>query len=197
MKMIKYLATIFCIIFVLASNVQAQVFSFEAENSTGTALLPKGTMIKAVLQETVSSKYNFVGDPVSFVTLSDLQVGNAVCLPKESYLTGKIVQLEKAQMGRDGYFQILIDEVIFPDGWRTALAAKVWTNDGTGVIGGGAAIKEEYKKIPHNIQDIGSVVQLVKTGAADMGLDRALLADSEMIIVLEDNLEVKYLQELD
>jgi len=197
MKLIKYLTAIFCLFFLFTCSAQSQVFSFETNADTGKALLPKGTMIKAVLRQTVTSKDNFVGDTVSFVTLSDLLVGKALCIPKESLLTGKIVQIEGAKQGRDGYFQILIVEIIFPDGWRTNLAAKIWTRDGTGIIGGGAVIKQEYKKIPHRIEHIGSIVQLVKTGASAMGQERALLAGNEMIIVLEENLQVKYLQDLD
>ena len=185
------------ILFLVNSKAYSQVFSFEANSDTGTAILPRGTMIKAVLQQTVSTKDNKLDDMVSFVTSSDMTIGKAVCIPKGSVLSGKIIRLEHAKPGRDGYFQIFINKIVFPDGWRTDTNATIWTRDGTGIIGGGLTQRQKFKKITHYISGIGPIDQLVRTGPRVMGQERAMLAENDTIIVLESDLHIKYLKKLE
>ncbi len=197
-KLIKIMVIITCFtLFLVSSKAYSQVFSFEADSAgTGTATLPRGTMIKAVLQQTISTKENKIGDPVFFVTSSDLTIGKATCIPKGSVLSGKIISLGHAQPGRDGYFQISIDKIIFPDGWRTDINATIWTDNGTGIVGGGITRRQEFKKMPHYIENIGPIVQLVRTGPRVMGQERAMLAGKDTIILLERDLQVNYLKKL-
>ncbi len=197
MKLLKPLLIVFCLFFLMKSSVYSQVFSFESDSKEHTAIFPRGTMIKAEIQQAVSSKHNKVGDAVSFVVNSDLTVGKATCIPEGSYMYGKIIQLERAKPGRDGYFLILVDKLVFPDGWHTPMVGKIWTMDGTGIIGGGVTSRQEFKKIPHHIENIGPIVQLVKTGPRAMGQEKMLLADKKLIIVLDQDLQVKYLENLD
>ena len=182
--------------FLVGSKAYSQVFSFEAASDTGTATLPRGTMIKAVLQQTISTKKNKPDDPVFFVTSSDLTIGKATCIPKGSVLSGKIISLEHAQPGRDGYFQIFINKIIFPDGWRTDIDATIWTNNGTGIVGGGITQRQKFKKMPHYIENIGPIDQLIRTGPRAMGQERAMLAGKDTIIILERDLQVNYLKKL-
>ncbi|HSA07003.1 MAG TPA: hypothetical protein P5556_07465 [Candidatus Gastranaerophilales bacterium] len=197
MKTLKYFIFIAFLFFLISFKAYSQVFSFEATADDTIATFPKGTMLKAILQETVSTKDNQIGDRVSFVTVSDLTIGKATCIPKDSILLGQVIRLEKAKEGRDGYFQLSVNEIIFPDGWRTTLSATLWTADGMGIIGGAVTQMQEYKKIAHYIEDIGPVVQLVKTGARAMGQERAMLAGNNVIIVLEQQLQVKYLEKFE
>ncbi|NLF82811.1 MAG: hypothetical protein GX568_02355 [Candidatus Gastranaerophilales bacterium] len=197
MKFLKTLVLLLVMTFLTINAAYAQVFSFEAKSYSSTAIFPKGTMIKAKLLDSISTKDNKVGDSFSLITVSDLLVGKAVCIPEGSLLTGRIVRLEKAKEGQDGYFQAIIDKITFPDGWKTTMSATFWTSDGTGIIGGGATSGTSYKKVPHFIQGIGGVVQLVKTGPLMMGQERALPAGSEVIVVLENELKVLYLESLE
>jgi hypothetical protein len=200
MKLLKYLvlccAVISTIIFT-ANTACAQVFSFKAKSDSGMATFPKGTMIKTKLIDTLSTKQNKVGDPVQLITVSDLLVGKAICIPEGALLTGQIIRLDHATQGRDGYFQVTINKITFPDGWNTKMLGTFWTGDGTGIIGGGTTSGSEYKKVPHFIEGIGGVNQLVKTGPLVMGQERAMVAGSEVIVVLESDLKVSYLESLE
>ncbi len=187
----------FCAVLLIGNTAYSQVFSFETGPDINIATFPRGTMIKAEIQETVSTKENQVGDPVRFIVVSDMTIGKATCIPKESFIYGKVVRLEHARQGRDGFFQILADKIVFPDGWHTPMVGKIWTKDGTGVIGGEITQMAEYRKIPHHIERIGPVVQLVKTGEREMGQERAITAGTEVIIVLDRVLQVKYLEDLE
>jgi hypothetical protein len=197
MKWFKILVLWLAMTFLTANIAYAQVFSFEAKSDSSTAIFPKGTLIKTKLLDTLSTKENKVGDSFSLITVSDLLVGKAICIPEGSLLTGRIIRLERAKEGQDGYFQAVIDKITFPDGWKTNMFATFWTSDGTGIIGGGATSGTDYRKVPHFIQGIGGVVQLVKTGPLAMGQERALPAGSEVIVVLEKELKVLYLESLD
>jgi len=194
MKLSKFLLIILCLFLFTGSRVYSQVFSFEANPNASTATFPRGTMFRAELQNIVSSRDNRVGDPVFFEITSDVLIGKAVCIPEGSYMTGKIVQLEHARQGRDGYFQILVDKLIFPDGWQTAMSGKIWTKDGTGIVGGGITKRQNFRKMPHHIEDIGPIVQLVRTGEREIGKERTLPEGKKVIIVLNHELKVNYLE---
>ncbi len=172
------------------------VFSFEAEPDTGVALFPAGTMFRVVSQDKVSSNESKIGDRVSFMLVSDITVGKSVCIPEGSIFLGEVVELEQAQEGRNGYFRIAVVELVFADGWRTLINARVIDNSRTDIIGGRVTKRAEYKKIPHYIHRIGPVAKLARTGPRVIGQDRALSAGKELIIVLDRDLEVKYLQKM-
>lgn len=197
MKILKYIIIVSFAVLLAGSAAYSQVFSFESASNEYTATFPRGTLIRATIQETISTKENKVGDPVSFVVISDMTIGKVTCIPKDSFIYGQVIRLEQAKQGRDGFFQILVDKIVFPDGWHTQLAGKIWTKDGSGVIGGGITQKQDFKKIPHNIEHIGPVVQLVRTGERKMGQQRSVLGGTELIIVLDSDLQVKYLEGID
>lgn len=194
MNILKKQIIILCIFLLSITSANAQVFSFESESKEHTAVFPRGTMIKAVLQNTISTKINNVGDAAVFIVDSDLLIGNAICIPEGSYLYGKVLRIEKAKKGRDGLIQIIIYKIMFPDGWQTQMSGRIWTRDGTGIMGGNTTKRVEYKKIPHYIDRIGPVAQLVKTGERKMGQERAMPAGKNYIIVLNQDLKVNYLE---
>ena len=183
-------------VFLISSKANCAVFSFETEPNTATAAFPSGTMFKAILQETISSKTSKVGDPVSMILTSDVVIGKSVCIPKDSVFLGNIVELEQAQEGRDGYFKVGINELIFSDGWRTPIHARIWDKNTTDIIGGQVTQRTEYTKVPHYIERLSPLVKLVQTGPRAMGQERALPSGLEVIIVLEKDLQVKYLEKL-
>lgn len=193
MKLARYLI-IFSIIFLMSVKAYSAVFSFEDEPNTGTALLPAGTMFKAILQDTVDTGFSKIGDPVHLLLVSDITVGKSICIPKNSIFFGEVVELAKARQGRDGYFRIALHTLIFPDGWRTDVSARIMDRNNTDVIGGEVTERTEYRKVRHNIEGIGMVVKLVKAGPREMGEERRLSAGRELFIVLDRDLEVKYLE---
>lgn len=188
---------VFLTIILLANTAHCAVFSFEAEPDTGAAVFPTGTMFRVVIQQTISSKENKTGDPVSFRLVSDVTVGKSVCIPEGSVFLGEVIDISPAKEGRDGFFRIHIDELVLTDGWRTGLSARILDNRATDLVGGGITKRTEYRKIPHSIDGLGTVVQLVRTGPRAFGENRALPAEHELIIVLESDLEVKYLEKLE
>jgi hypothetical protein len=280
LQIIKYIVIGIFLIFSLSLPCHSQVFSFESNPDIGTAVLPAGTLFRVVAVQDIFSNRNKIGDIAQFVVLSDFLVGRDVCIPSDTLLTGRVVQIDQEKLGRDGFVQISVDTMIFPDGWSTPIKAKIFTGDGTGVIGGGpsrrkkafmyhiiykptgrevAKIPEKeceinkplfnfygfnvncvtgrienkgiyqgsnflynnpggstvqnnvyfgktddyilvleespyFKKIPQYIEDMCPVSQQIETGSPDMGISRGIRSGTNLIIVLDKDLQVKYLR---
>ncbi len=171
----------------------AQVFSFETKQNLSTAIFPAGALFKGIIQNEVSSDSSHVGDKVYLLIPFDIKIGKITCIPKKSVVAGEVIRVEKAQQGRNGLLQIKFDYIKFSDGWGTKLTAHIWNHQGDGVIGGEPTRKNDYKKVVHYIEDIGAVVQLVETGSRIMGKEKFIKVGTEIIIVLDNNLEVRYL----
>lgn len=195
-KFLKYFLTIFVIFFGMNSAGFAQVFDFEENPNLSTVVFPAGTLFKGKIQNELSSDKIVIGNRVYFLIPFNVKIGKITCIPKNSLVTGKVIQAQKAQPGRNGSIQIKFDEIQFPDGWKTQLSAHVWSQGEQGIIGGELTKRTLYKKVPHYIEDIGIVVALKETGERAMGQEKYIPAGTECIIVLDNDLKVKYLEKL-
>ena len=193
-KSLKYIFATLVVIFSLNSAGQAQVFNFEKNPNLSTVTFPAGTLLKGALQNELSSEKAAVGDIVYLLIPFSVKIGEATCIPKKSLLIGQIIQAQKAQIGRNGFLQIKFDYIKFPDGWGTPLSAHIWSGKGDGVIGGELTKRTAYKKVPHYMQNLGIIAQLVETGQRSLGKERFIPVGAECIIVLDNDLEVKYLE---
>jgi len=192
-KSLKYIFAVMVVILSLNSAGFAQMFSFEKNPNVRMATFPSGTLFRGVLQNQLSSANSKMGDNVYLIIPFDVKIGENTCLPKKSLMIGQVIQVQKAKPGKNGFIQIKFEAIKFPDGWGTQLSAHVWNSGGSGIIGGETTKMVSYKKVPHYIQDSGTVVQLVETGQRAMGQEKYLPAGTEFVIVLDNDLEVKYL----
>ncbi|HBG49545.1 MAG TPA: hypothetical protein DDW90_08605 [Cyanobacteria bacterium UBA9971] len=189
----KYIFAVMVMVFSLNSAGFAQVFSFEKNPNLRYATFPSGTLFKGALQNQLSSANSKMGDKVYLLIPSEVKIGENTCIPKKSILIGQVIQAQKAQPGKNGFVQIKFEAIKFPDGWGTQLSAHVWSDNGSGIIGGETTKMVSYKKVPHYMQDVGTVVQLVQSGQRAMGQEKFLPAGTEFVIVLDNDLEVKYI----
>lgn len=190
MKIIKNIAIFLTLFFILNLPVFAQVFSFEKQPNDNTATFPAGTLFKGVLQNRLSSAKSKVGDKVYLILPFDVKIGEITCIPAKSLVVGQVIDAQKAKEGRNGSIQVKFEKIMFPDGWTTKLAARLWDRTGQGIIGGEVTHRAAYKKVPHYMEDIGTVAQLVETGPRTMGREKVINPGTEFIIVLDDDLEV-------
>lgn len=190
MKNLKSFAVFVLLVLMFNSPVFAQVFSFERYPSSNTATFPAGTLFKGILQNQLSSAKSKIGDKVYLMLPFDVKIGEMTCIPAKSMLIGQVIQVQKAREGNNGFIQVKFEYIKFPDGWGTPLEARVWDRNGQGIIGGELTHRIAYKKIPHNIENIGRVAQLVETGKRAMGKEKIIPVGSEFVIVLDSDLEV-------
>lgn len=196
MKNFKYIFTVLIMFLSLNSAGFAQVFNFEKNPNLSNAIFPAGTFFKGKLQNELSSAKSVIGDKVYLILPFDVKLGEITCIPKKTLISGQIINIHKAQFGKNGYIQVKFNSMKFPDGWETGLSAYIWSGTGTGIIGGDTTKRKIYKKIPHYIEDLGIVAQLVESGDRVMGQEKYLPAGTECIIVLDNDMKVRYLNKL-
>lgn len=190
------LVIIFALYFLTNQACFAQVFSFETKQTSSTAVFPAGALLKGTILNQMSSVSSKIGDEVYFLIPFDVKIGKITCIPKKSLITGHVINVERAKPGRNGLVQIKFEHIKFPDGWGAPLVARIWTEQRDGIIGGEATKRNDLKKVVHYIEDIGAVAQLVETGERVMGQEKIIKAGTELVIVLDNNLEVKYLEKM-
>lgn len=190
MKFLKYIFAALFVFFLFNSAGFCRVSNFEKNPNPHTVTFSAGTLLQGILQEQLSSANNSVGDKVYLLMPSDIKIGKITCIPKKSIITGQIIQAQKAREGKNGFIQIRFDSIEFPDGWGTQLLAHVWNNEATGVIGGETTKRSTYRKIPHYIESMGIIAQLIETGPRITGKEKFIPAGTEFVIVLDNDLKV-------
>jgi hypothetical protein len=195
MKNYNLLKYIFCIIclFALAKsqNVLAEVVTGTPElKQPHTLTLAAGSLIKGILQSQISSEINSKGDTISLIIPFSMYIKDTVCIPENSVFTGTITELEKAKQGVDGYFKLEINKVYFPDGTFANISASIWSKRGNSEFGGDFAPRGSFKKVPHYNERLNGILQLVPDGERLAGKETKLEAGSELIIILNEDLNV-------
>ena len=152
--------------------------------------IPAGSLFEALFMYQISSEYNNVGDGVELIMPSALKYGDLTLIEKDTKFVGKIIKLQRAIIGQNGYVQILFDEIVFPDGKSGKILAHVWTKENTGIIGGDLTQHTKYKKMPHYIQGIGGVAQLIPVGPRVMGTETYILSGAQFRLVLDEDLSL-------
>ena len=184
------LLILLCFNFSFAQNASLK----ESDNQNIVTFYP-GALFKAILQQKISTGVNTFGDKVELINPTDISLGEIVCIPKDSKFIGKIVKLEKPVIGSNGSFQILFDKLRLPEGQEFNIFARVWTKKGDGKIGGELTARTGFRPIVHDIQGIGSYIQLRQAGPREMGKDSELLPGSEVLIVLDKQLVFSILKD--
>jgi len=196
MQNLKYILITFFMIFLIMPANAAQVFSVSTKQNMKTANFPAGALLKGKILNNLSSTESRTGDVVYTQLVSDIKLGKTTCIPKKTLLSGEVIRVDKAKQGRNGIVQVKYNYMKFPDGWGTPFSGRIWTQQGDGIVGGEPTKRSTYRRVPHYIEGIGSVVQLVETGNRVMGKEKFVKIGTEIIIVLDNNLELPYLEKL-
>jgi hypothetical protein len=192
MKLIKYIFIALILFFSLNMAGYCQMFSFERHPTDDTVTLPAGTLFRGVLENNLSSERNKIGDRVLLLIPFDVKFGKFTIIPKKSYLVGQFIQVQKAQRGRNGLFQVKFEEIRFPDGKGARISAYIWNGNDKGVVGGEITKRMEVKKVPHYYENYMPFAQLIETGERVKGREVKIEAGTECVIVLDNDFEVKY-----
>ena len=148
---------------------------------------PAGTYFSIILEEPIDTGINKEDDICKARVDTTTYLGKLVVVPKGSRVIGKITHLERAHMGRNALINIRFYTII-PGNSNDAIAINAFINDKNpdGSIGGGLTQKSEIKKIVHNIEGIGAVVQALSTGPRVMGQEIYIPAGERWTIQLTE-----------
>jgi hypothetical protein len=104
------------------SDTQVGVSAPIENPSAEKFLLPKGTPIRLMVSEGVSSKNAKVGDPVKLQVVGDVKVSGAVVITRNAPATGTVLESHHAGRGwRAGNLRVQLESVVLVDGQKLPL----------------------------------------------------------------------------
>src|SRR3972149_1032754 len=136
-----------------------------AETPLAKVVVPGGTHLPLVLQNTISTKTAEPGDPLYFETTYPVVVNNRILIPVGSFVRGTLTEVKRPGRIR-GELHVRFDELTLPNGYTVNLTASLAT---TGAREGEEVDREEgsVKSDSTKGQDIGTVAT---TGGAGAGI---------------------------
>ena len=163
------------------------------EENYNPLIIPKGSIFRGLIGQTVSSEYNNNGDIVKILVPSDFIYENRVVVPKNSMFIGQIYALEKAQQGRNGLFSINIIGIIFPDDRKVPLKGYVTSVKNNRVFGGEFSRRSGHKTVLHRATPNGrkGVLQLQQNGPRVMGKETFIKMGDLVTLVIEEAANVE------
>lgn len=154
--------------------------------------IPEGIFLQGILQSEVSTKTNNLNDPVSVIIPVNFYYVNTVCIPQNSILSGSITEFGLPKKGRDGFFKIHFDKIIFPNEKICPFNADVWL-EGSDTIGGKPSELDSMQQIPFSVSGLSPGYILMKpTGEYQIGRHTTLCAGSEVLIKVNQGVEINF-----
>ncbi len=190
LKNLISLILIFCINYYTCSEAYAKKVLVWENNRHYKASFPAGMFFKGTLQYKISTKFNNVGDTVKWILPNSHLAEDITFIPAGSIIEGKIYQLKKPQIGRNGFLQIMVDKIYFPDGRKFYMTGHIWTRSDDGIIGGESTKREGFRRTVHYIKDFGAVGQVVPHGQRAMGKHTEMNPGTEWFIVLDEKFDL-------
>ena len=163
----------------------------EAEYKT-PLIIPKGSIFRGFMGETVSSEFNNEGDIIKVLIPSDFIFDNEIIVPKNSIFLAQVKNLEKAQQGRNGLFSVDIIGLVFPDGRKYEIKGYIPSGKNNRVFGGEFARRSGHKTVLHRASPNGrkGVMQLLQNGPRIMGKETMLRMGDFVTIIIEEPINV-------
>ena len=110
--------------------------------------MPAGYNIPVISLQEFSTAYTEEGEPLQFVTTTDIFMFDKVIIPEKTILTGYIDKKNEPIIGTNASMKVFINKMRFPDGYETPIKAYVYTANNN-LIGGELTLPETYIKMPH------------------------------------------------
>jgi type IV secretion system protein VirB10 len=136
-----------------------------AARSSDKVIVPVGTHLPLVLQNTISTKTAAAGDPVYFETIYPVVVKGRILIPVGSYVRGTVTHAKRpGRIKGRGELHVRFDELTLPNGYTVNLSASLanaGANQGEEVDREEGRIKGDSSKG----RDVGTVATATATGA--------------------------------
>ncbi len=155
----------------LPASAQEKAKSDQREEPRPGPVLPAGTRIPMVLQNSVNTKNARVGDQLYFQTIYPVVANNRILIPVGSYVRGSVTFAKRpGRIKGRGELHVRFDELTLPNGYTVKLQASL-SNAGT--VNNEEVNREEggIKSDSSKAEDIGTVATSV---AAGVGIGAAI-----------------------
>ena len=142
----------------LPASAQEEAKSTQREEPPPAAVLPAGTRIPLVLENTIKTKNARVGDRLYFQTIYPVGVNNRILIPAGSYVRGSVTFTKRpGRIKGRGELHVRFEELTLPNGYTVDLQASL---AGVGTTG-----NEEVNREEGGIKGEGSKGEDVRTVA--------------------------------
>ncbi|MDD3419796.1 MAG: hypothetical protein PHE78_04240 [Candidatus Gastranaerophilales bacterium] len=152
--------------------------------------IPSGIFLKAIVQSEISTKTNNINDPVRAIIDNNFYFMDAICIPENSIITGRITEFQLPKKGRNGLFRLHFDSLTFPNGKQIPFDGELWA-DGSNMIGGQPSALTETREVPFCASGMNYLL-LKPTGEYSVGKDVTLSAGSEILIKTNTPIKVNF-----
>lgn len=147
------------------STAEADEPAKAATGELENVVIPVGTRLGLLLQNTINTKTAAVGDPVYFESIYPIVVNNRVLIPVGSYVRGSVTYAKRpGRIKGRGELHLRFDELILPNGYTVQLSASLAS---AGARQGEEVDREEgrIKGDTSKGEDVGTVATTGTTGA--------------------------------
>lgn len=149
--------------------------------------IPAGYNIPIMSLQEFSTAYCEEGEPLNFITTTDIYIYETNIIPQGTKLTGFIDKKNEPVKGTNASMKVFINKMYLPDGFEMPIKAYIYTaNDN--LIGGELTPPLKWNKIPHyqrwSMFRAMGVLQCVPGGERKMGEHVTIAAGANLTMVL-------------
>ena len=149
--------------------------------------IPAGYNIPIMSLQEFSTAYCEEGEPLNFITTTDIYIYETNIIPQGTKLTGYIDKKNEPVKGTNASMKVFINKMYLPDGFEMPIKAYIYTaNDN--LIGGELTPPLKWNKIPHyqrwSMFRAMGVLQCVPGGERKMGEHVTIAAGANLTMVL-------------
>ncbi|MEI7474464.1 MAG: hypothetical protein WCK67_06755 [bacterium] len=185
-----FLLIIFTIINFYNPAIADNYPTMERDKELITVSFPAGTLFRGILQNSISTAENKLGDPVELIMPMDIQFKDYVCFPKYTRIIGKVVRIERPAYGRNSLIQFVFEKLILPEGDLINITGRFSNKSNDGIIGGEMTDRIGQRLVPIYAEGIGNCKRVVKYGPRKMGAETEMQAGSEWTIILDKPVKI-------
>lgn len=149
--------------------------------------IPAGYNIPIMSLQEFSTAYCEEGEPLNFITTTDIYIYETNIIPQGTKLTGFIDKKNEPVKGTNASMKVFINKMYLPDGFEMPIKAYIYTaNDN--LIGGELTPPLKWNKIPHyqrwSMFRAMGVLQCVPGGERKIGEHVTIAAGANLTMVL-------------
>ena len=149
--------------------------------------IPTGTHIPVISLQEFSTAYCEEGEPLKFITTTDIYMYESNIIPKGTSLSGYIEKKNEPVKGTNASMKVFINKMCLSDGFEIPIKAYIYTPNNN-LIGGELTLPLKWNKIPHyqrwTMFRAMGVLQYVPGAERKMGEHVTIAAGANLTMVL-------------
>ncbi len=173
------------IVIILLVFASGKIKAAEPDPSQYQYQLLKGAIIPVLLQESVSSQTDMVGQPVSAEVAQDIYMGNTQVLSTSDRVLGHVVEVAPPIQGRNAILKVVFDTLVLTNGIQIPIEAMVQTDNPDHSWGGELTPGTVPQIVPYKIYQLGTYGRVMYDGPRLMGKPVSFLPGERLLLVLQ------------